>query len=92
MLDAIAIAAQAITGRYLGAGDVAGTRAVTDRMVRWGLWSGVVTGLCSRVASPLLGPLFTADPAVHDRLVRGAARGRRSGSRWPASCSCSTAC
>ena len=69
MLDAIAIAAQAITGRYLGAGDVAGTREVTDRMVRWGLWSGVVTGALLALASPLLGPLFTADPAVHDRLV-----------------------
>ncbi len=36
-LDAIAIAAQAITGRYLGAGDADGTRAITRRMVRWGL-------------------------------------------------------
>src|SRR4051794_6012790 len=31
-LDAVAIAAQAITGRYLGAGDAVGTRAVTNRM------------------------------------------------------------
>ena len=69
VLDSIAIAAQALTGRYLGAGDVAGTRAVTDRMVRWGLWSGVVTGLALAAASPLLGPLFTPDEAVHDRLV-----------------------
>jgi putative MATE family efflux protein len=69
VLDAVAIAAQAITGRYLGAGDVAGTREVTDRMVRWGLWSGVVTGALLALASPLLGPLFTADPEVHDRLV-----------------------
>ena len=41
VLDSIAIAAQALTGRYLGAGDIAGTRAVTDRMIRWGVWSGV---------------------------------------------------
>jgi putative MATE family efflux protein len=68
-LDAIAIAAQAITGRYLGAGDVAGTREVTRRMMRWGLYSGVVTGLLLAASSPLLGPLFTGDPAVHDRLV-----------------------
>lgn len=68
-LDAIAIAGQAITGRYLGAGDVAGTRAVTARMVRWGLVSGVVTGLLLALASPLLGPLFTGDAAVHDALV-----------------------
>jgi len=69
VLDAVAIAAQAITGRYLGAGDVPATRAVTDRMIQWGLWSGVVTGALLALASPLLGPLFTADPAVHDRLV-----------------------
>ena len=69
VLDAIAIAAQAITGRYLGAGDVAGTRAVTARMVRWGIWSGVVTGLLLAAASPFLGPLFTGDEAVRDLLV-----------------------
>ncbi len=68
-LDAIAIAAQAITGRYLGSGDVDGTRVVTARMVRWGLVSGVVTGLLLAAASPLLGPLFSDDPAVHRALV-----------------------
>ena len=68
-LDAIAIAAQAITGRYLGAGDVAGTRQVTRRMVRWGLVSGIVTGLLLAALSPVLGHLFTGDAAVQDLLV-----------------------
>ncbi|MGI9157773.1 MAG: MATE family efflux transporter [Marmoricola sp.] len=68
-LDAIAIAAQAITGRYLGAGDAAGTRAVTDQMVRWGLASGVLSGLLLAALSPVLGPLFTSDPAVRQMLV-----------------------
>ncbi len=67
-LDAIAIAAQAITGRYLGAGDVAGTRAVTNRMIWWGVVSGVVTGLALASAAPFLGQLFTNDPAVHSLL------------------------
>lgn len=67
-LDAIAIAAQAITGRYLGAGDVALTRTVTDRMIRWGLVSGVVTGLGLAAASPVLGWLFTEDPRVRAAL------------------------
>lgn len=67
-LDAIAIAAQAITGRYLGAGDLGTTRAVTRRMIQWGLLSGVVTGLGLAATAPLLGPLFTADSAVHDML------------------------
>lgn len=67
-LDAIAIAAQAITGRYLGAGDVALTRTVTDRMIWWGLVSGVVTGLGLAAASPVLGWLFTEDPRVRAAL------------------------
>jgi putative MATE family efflux protein len=67
-LDAIAIAAQAITGRYLGAGDVALTRTVTNRMIRWGLVSGVVTGLGLAAASPVLGWLFTEDPRVRAAL------------------------
>ncbi|HYF73873.1 MAG TPA: MATE family efflux transporter, partial [Nocardioides sp.] len=68
-LDAIAIAAQAITGRALGAGDVAGTRQITRRMVVWGAASGLVTGAVVAGLSPVLGHLFTADAAVHDLLV-----------------------
>ncbi len=67
-LDAIAIAAQAITGRYLGATDVAGTRSVTRRMIQWGWWSGLATGIALAALAGLLGPLFTPDPAVHDLL------------------------
>lgn len=69
VLDAIAIAAQALTGRALGAGDVRGTREATARMVRWGLVSGVGTGLLLAAASPVVGALFTGDGEVRDRLV-----------------------
>jgi putative MATE family efflux protein len=68
-LDAVAIAAQAITGRYLGAGDAEGTRAVTSRMERWGWLTGIVTGLALAALSPFLGPLFTGDAVVQDLLV-----------------------
>ena len=68
-LDAVAIAAQAITGRYLGAADAEGTRAVTQRMERWGWLSGVVTGLGLAAVSPVLGRLFTSDEVVLDLLV-----------------------
>lgn len=68
-LDAIAIAAQALTGRYLGAGNGADVRVITDRMTRWGLVSGIVTGLGLAALSPFLGRLFTSDPAVLDSLV-----------------------
>lgn len=68
-LDAIAIAAQAITGRSLGAGDRTGTRTVTARMLRWGVAAGVVTGILLAGVSPWLGVLFTEDPVVRDLLV-----------------------
>lgn len=69
VLDAIAIAAQAITGRHLGAGDVAATRAVTRRMLGWGVLGGIVTGILLAAASPWLGALFTPDQGVRDALV-----------------------
>ncbi|MFH8367975.1 MATE family efflux transporter [Streptomyces sp. NPDC018031] len=68
-LDAIAIAGQAIIGRYLGAGDEAGARAVCRRMLQWGIASGVVLGLLVVLARPLFIPLFTTDPSVHDALL-----------------------
>jgi putative MATE family efflux protein len=68
-LDAIAIAAQAITGRFLGAGDRDGTREVTRRMIRWGAICGVGTGVVVAALSPFLGPLFTGDGRVHDLLI-----------------------
>lgn len=68
-LDAIAIAAQAITGRYLGAGDVPGTRAVTSRMIWWGVVSGLVTGIGLAAVSPAVGHLFTDDPDVVSLLL-----------------------
>jgi Na+-driven multidrug efflux pump len=37
-------------------------------MIRWGVLSGVVTGLGLAATAGLLGPLFTNDPAVHDML------------------------
>lgn len=69
VLDAIAIAAQAITGRFLGAGDTAGTRALTHRMIQWGIVSGIALGALLALSAPLLGPLFTSDTSVHEALV-----------------------
>ncbi|MFJ8696275.1 MATE family efflux transporter [Streptomyces roseolilacinus] len=68
-LDAIAIAGQAIIGRYLGAGDTEGARAVCRRMVRWGVVSGVVLGILVVAARPLFIPLFTGDEAVRNTLL-----------------------
>ncbi|OKK18237.1 multidrug transporter MatE [Streptomyces sp. CB00455] len=68
-LDAIAIAGQAIIGRYLGAGDTQGAKTVCRRMVQWGTAAGIVLGLLVVVARPVLVPLFTRDPAVEDALL-----------------------
>ncbi|MEU6094233.1 MATE family efflux transporter [Streptomyces sp. NPDC047079] len=64
-LDAIAIAGQAIIGRYLGAGDTQGAREACRRMVQWGIVTGLALGLLVLVGRPLFLPLFTSDTAVH---------------------------
>ncbi|PBO16244.1 MATE family efflux transporter, partial [Streptomyces albidoflavus] len=68
-MDAIAIAGQAIIGRYLGAGDSAGAKAVCRRMVEWGIGSGIVLGVLVIVSRPLFIPLFTSDGAVKDAAL-----------------------
>ncbi len=68
-LDAIAIAGQTLTGRTLGAGDADGTRALTNRMVAWGIATGVVAAVVLAAAAPWLPRLFSSDPAVQDALV-----------------------
>ncbi len=68
-LDAVAIAAQTITGEALGSGDLDGTRSLTDRLVRIGLVSGVLTGLVLALVAGYLGPLFTDDPEVSALLT-----------------------
>ncbi|MGA8048263.1 MAG: MATE family efflux transporter [Dermatophilaceae bacterium] len=68
-LDAIAIAAQALTGKSLGAGDTVATRRSTDLMVRWGIWSGVVAGLALLLVLRWLPQLFTNDQDVQRVLA-----------------------
>lgn len=68
-LDAIAIAGQAIIGRYLGAGDAQGAREACRRMVRWGITTGVVLGVLVIAARPLFISLFTSDPAVQEAAL-----------------------
>ncbi|WP_435210842.1 MATE family efflux transporter [Streptomyces sp. bgisy034] len=68
-LDAIAIAGQAIIGRYLGAGDAEGARAACRRMVEWGIAAGVVLGLLVVISRSLFLPLFTSDSVVKDAAL-----------------------
>ncbi|WP_426569151.1 MATE family efflux transporter [Streptomyces canus] len=68
-LDAIAIAGQAIIGRYLGADDAKGAREACRRMVEWGIAVGVVLGLLVVASRPLFLPLFTSDTVVTDTAL-----------------------
>jgi Na+-driven multidrug efflux pump len=67
VLDAIAIAGQVLVGRTLGAGDAAGARAASRRMIGWSLWVGIAFGLALLASTHLLPNAFTSDPAVLDR-------------------------
>ncbi|MFT4108309.1 MATE family efflux transporter [Propionicimonas sp.] len=68
VLDALAIAGQAITGKALGAGDVAAVRGATSTMLRWGVWAGVVLGAVLIAVHGVLPALFTSDPGVRQAL------------------------
>ena len=91
-LDAVAIAGQALIGRYLGAGDVGSARRSGRRMLEWGVGAGVALGLITLA-------LHTVVPRAVHRRSRGrrgvrlppGVRGRDPAAerRW---CSCSTAC
>ncbi len=63
-LDALAIAAQALIGKELGAGDDAQVRRVLARTVAWGAWFGVIVGALIGALSGVLGIVFTGDPRV----------------------------
>jgi len=65
-LDAIAIAAQAMVGRALGAGRPDDARAASWRMIELGVAAGVVVGLVVAATAPWFPDLFTDDHAVID--------------------------
>ena len=68
-LDALAIAAQALIGKEVGASNAVKARLLTGTMVRWGLGFGAVTGLLLALAAPWAGALFTSDPEVQRVLA-----------------------
>ncbi|WP_284978554.1 MATE family efflux transporter [Arthrobacter sp. fls2-241-R2A-200] len=68
-LDALAIAAQALIGKELGAGNPLRVRELTRTMVRWGLGFGLVTGALLALVAPWAGYLFTPNPGVRSVLT-----------------------
>jgi putative MATE family efflux protein len=63
-LDAVAIAGQALTGRWLGAGEAERARAAARRMIELDVAVGAATGLVVVAARQPVAELFTDDPAV----------------------------
>ncbi len=63
-LDAIAIAGQAMIGRFLGADDVDGAKAAAKRMMQWAVGAGAVAALLAVAAQPFLPGVFSTDAAV----------------------------
>lgn len=61
-LDALAIAAQALVGKYLGASSTTDARRVLARVLLWGAGFGVIVGLVIGALSPWLGLIFTGNP------------------------------
>ena len=64
VLDALAIAAQIMVGRMLGAGDAAGARAVGGRMIAWSVALGAVFALVLLALGDVIPRAFTSDPVV----------------------------
>jgi Na+-driven multidrug efflux pump len=67
VLDAVAIAAQVMVGRMLGAGDGAGARAAATRMIAWSVVLGALFGIVLLALGDAIPHLFTSDEAVVDR-------------------------
>ena len=63
-LDALAIAAQALIGKGLGAEDTPLVRRVLGRTVAWGAWFGVITGAIIGALSGVIGLAFTGDAGI----------------------------
>jgi putative MATE family efflux protein len=63
-LDALAIAGQAMIGRFLGASSAEDARAAARRMIEWGVLVGIGFGVVLAVVRPWLVPVFTDDPRV----------------------------
>ena len=68
-LDALAIAAQALIGKELGASNPEKARLLTRTMIRWGTGFGVLTGVLLALAAPVTGALFTPDAGVQSVLT-----------------------
>lgn len=71
ILDALAIAAQALVGHALGAGDHARVRLILRRTLMWSTTLGVGIGVIFATTAGLITPLFNPDPLVQEAAMWG---------------------
>ena len=72
-LDALAIAAQALIGHRLGAGDLDTTRRILRRTLQWGTGAGAALGVIIAAGGWWFALLFTTDPDVRVAIALGMA-------------------
>lgn len=64
VVDALAVAAQAIVAKLMGSGKLKAARAASDRLLVFGLLAGLALAVMFFAASPFLPGFFTDDVAV----------------------------
>ena len=68
LVDALAVAAQALVSKHLGAGGRGTARRVSNRLLQWGLGVGVALGLGFWALRPVLPGFFADDPETVEAL------------------------
>jgi len=69
VLDALAIAGQAMIGHGLGASDLPRVRAITTRLLQFGVGGGALLGILIAALSPVLPFVFTTDDTISGALT-----------------------
>jgi len=69
VLDALAIAGQAMIGHGLGASDLPRVRAITTRLLQFGVGGGALLGVAIAALSPVLPFIFTTDDTISGALT-----------------------
>jgi MATE family multidrug resistance protein len=69
LVDALAVAAQALVSKHLGRDDPETARRVSNRLLQWGLLVGVGLGLGFWALRPVLPGFFTDDPGTAQMLL-----------------------
>jgi putative MATE family efflux protein len=69
VLDALAIAGQAMVGHGLGASDLPRVRAITTRLLQFGVGGGALLGVAIAALSPVLPAIFTSDATISSAIT-----------------------